>query len=232
MPQELAALLGQSSLLRDLPVAQLVKLASEGTPRVFRAREMLYTDSTGGSVFFVQFGRVRLHLPTPVGDMFVSLVRPGELPGLEQVFDVSPHVTAIALDSCSTTVFPVVAFKTLLAENPEFGSRLSTRIHRIAVGFMDRLADMACCSVQERLLRFLIRQAETYGIAANSGGTLIDIGLSHLDLAASVGTSRETATTVLNSLKQDGLLDIGRKTITLHDIPRMRKLARMDPTPG
>lgn len=231
MSQDLAALLGQSPLIRELPATNLAKLASEGTPRVFRAREVIYTDSTGGSVFFLQFGRVRLHLPTPGGDMFIAMVRPGELPGLEQVFDLSPHVTAVALDTCNTTMFPVTAFKTLLTECPEFGMRLATRIQVHAVYFMDRMTDMACCSVQERLVRFLVRQAETYGVRSNSGGTLIDIGLSHLDLAASVGTSRETATTVLNSLKQDGLLDIGRKTITLHDIPRLRRLARMERPP-
>lgn len=228
MSQDLAALLAQAPLLREVPTPHIVRLAAEGTPRVFRARELIYSDSTGGMVFLVHFGRVRLHLPTSGGDMFIALVRPGELPGLEQVFDVSPHVSAIALDACSTTMFPVSAFKALLHEHPSFGHRLATRVHSFAVGFMNRMVDMACCTVQERLLRFLLRQADQYGVTSNSGGILIDIGLSHLDLAASVGTSRETATTILNALKHDGLLDIGRKTITLHDIPQLRLYAGIE----
>ena len=40
-------------------------------------------------------------------------------------------------------------------------------------------------------------------------------GLTHQDLAESVGTYRETATQVLNDLKAGGYIDIGRKRITI-----------------
>ena len=42
-------------------------------------------------------------------------------------------------------------------------------------------------------------------------------GLTHQDLAESVGTYRETATQVLNDLKAQGYIDIGRKRITILD---------------
>ena len=42
-------------------------------------------------------------------------------------------------------------------------------------------------------------------------------GLTHQDLAESVGTYRETATQVLNDLKSQGLIEIGRKRIKLLD---------------
>ena len=40
-------------------------------------------------------------------------------------------------------------------------------------------------------------------------------GLTHQDLAESVGTYRETATQVLNDLKAGGYIEIGRKRIKL-----------------
>ena len=42
-------------------------------------------------------------------------------------------------------------------------------------------------------------------------------GLTHQDLAESVGTYRETATQVLNDLKAAGYIEIGRKRITILD---------------
>lgn len=39
----------------------------------------------------------------------------------------------------------------------------------------------------------------------------------HQDLAETVGTYRETATQVLNDLKAQGLIEIGRKRITILD---------------
>ena len=43
------------------------------------------------------------------------------------------------------------------------------------------------------------------------------IGFTHQDLAEMVGTYRETATQVLNDLKSKGLIEIGRKRITIVD---------------
>ena len=43
------------------------------------------------------------------------------------------------------------------------------------------------------------------------------IGLTHQDLAETIGTYRETATQVLNDMKAQGLIEIGRKRITIKD---------------
>ncbi len=61
-------------------------------------------------------------------------------------------------------------------------------------------------------------------LAAEQDGRTIT-GLTHQDLAEMIGTYRETATQVLNDLKNDGLIEIGRKRITILDLERLRKVA-------
>jgi CRP/FNR family transcriptional regulator len=52
---------------------------------------------------------------------------------------------------------------------------------------------------------------------AEERGSYEIVGLTHQDLAETVGTYRETATQVLNDLKGEHLIDIGRKRITILD---------------
>ena len=44
-------------------------------------------------------------------------------------------------------------------------------------------------------------------------------GLTHQDLAETIGTYRETATQALNDMKMAGIIEIGRKRITILDRP-------------
>ena len=52
------------------------------------------------------------------------------------------------------------------------------------------------------------------------------LGLTHQDLAETIGTYRETATQVLNDMKAAGLIEIGRKRIAILNMERLQELAR------
>ena len=61
------------------------------------------------------------------------------------------------------------------------------------------------------------RLASLLLLLAEENETLEVVGLTHQDLAETVGTYRETATQVLNDLKSQGLIEIGRKRILILD---------------
>lgn len=50
-------------------------------------------------------------------------------------------------------------------------------------------------------------------------------GLSHQDIAERLGVYRETVTSTLNELKTAGIIDIGRKRITIANRPRLERAA-------
>ncbi len=52
------------------------------------------------------------------------------------------------------------------------------------------------------------------------------LGMTHQDLAETIGTYRETATQVLNDMKLQGLIEIGRKRISICDPERLAEVAR------
>jgi CRP/FNR family cyclic AMP-dependent transcriptional regulator len=78
---------------------------------------------------------------------------------------------------------------------------------------------MAFKGIPARLASLLLR------LAAECGSNDIH-GLTHQDLAETIGTYRETATQVLNDMKTAGLIEIGRKRITILDTDRVQALAK------
>lgn len=225
MSQDLATLLGQTPLLSGLPAVRLQALAEAGVPRVVRARETLYSNADSNHLYLLHHGRIRLHVPLASGDFFLHLCGPGEIAGMEKLYDDPLVVDAVALEVAGLTAFPVDHFWSHIADYAPACRRLAELNHTMAASLLDRLTDMSSCPVQERLIRFLLRQTRKYGQENGHGALLLDIGMSHHDLASSVGTSRETVTTLLNGLKRDGYLDIGRKTITLRQPDKLQRLA-------
>lgn len=82
----------------------------------------------------------------------------------------------------------------------------------------ERLENMAFKGIPARLASLLLRLS----VERN---TLEIVGLTHQDLAESVGTYRETATQVLNDLKSQGLIEIGRKRINILAPDRLADIA-------
>jgi CRP/FNR family transcriptional regulator len=58
--------------------------------------------------------------------------------------------------------------------------------------------------------------AKRHGIR-DAHGTIIDLKITHQELAEMVGTSRETVTRVLTKLREQGIIEIDQRRITLLD---------------
>jgi CRP-like cAMP-binding protein len=81
-----------------------------------------------------------------------------------------------------------------------------------------RLQQIAFKGIPARLAALLLRLSE------ERGSEIID-GLTHQDLGERIGTYRETTTQTLNTFKTEGLIDIGRKRITILDLQGLEQIA-------
>lgn len=51
--------------------------------------------------------------------------------------------------------------------------------------------------------------------------------MTHDDIARLTGTSRQTLTTLISQFSSEGLLEIDRQTITIHDVKLLQKEAKI-----
>jgi CRP-like cAMP-binding protein len=74
-----------------------------------------------------------------------------------------------------------------------------------------------CKQVQERLLKFLIWLSKTFGHSVEQGH-LLELPMTHQEIAEAIGTSRVTVTRILQRFEQEGILTRPRRqSILLYD---------------
>ncbi len=193
-------------LLRDLEEDLLRFLASESCARSFEAGEMLfYQGDPGSTCYIITEGRVRIFLVGEDGrELAVRIMGPGEIFGEMALFEEEPRSANVeALGAVTVLELHRETFLRCLLHSPPLALRLlrslSARL-RVTTEAAENLVSM---TVAERLMLQLERLAERSGRDVE-GGTQITLPLTQQELAALVGTSRESVNRALVRLRREG----------------------------
>lgn len=216
-------------LFQQLSPEQLSALESRCRIRTFARSSPIYlpADQADG-VLVLAAGRVKLGSFTEDGKQAIlAFIEAGEIFGeLSLMGSEQREEYAEALEKSTVVLIPKGVMQQLLEENPGvslgvtklFGLRRQ-RIER-------RLKYLLFRSNRERLVHLLLELAEQYGQPV-SGGVELRIKLSHQDLASIIGSTRETVTVLLGELQAEGRLRLGRRRITLTDMPQLAETVNL-----
>jgi CRP/FNR family transcriptional regulator, cyclic AMP receptor protein len=214
--------LSDVDLFRDLSERDMVELDRMTTiTSVSRGRVFYQPEDVGEVLFLIKEGRVQLYRISPEGKkLVIATLGPGTLFGEMALLGQQMHnAFAEALDDCLILVMSRADLERLILNKPVVGLRMLEITGRRLNDAEARLEDMAFKGIPARLASLLLR------LAAERNSNDI-VGLTHQDLAETIGTYRETATQVLNDMKAQGLIEIGRKRIEILDAERLAVVAR------
>ncbi len=220
--EEKIGYLSDIDLFRDLSDRDRVELERMTTiTSVTRGRVFYQPEDVSEVLFLVRQGRVQLYRISPEGKkLVIATLGPGTLFGEMALLGQQMHnAFAEALDDCTILVMSRTDLERLILSKPVLGLRMLEITGKRLSDAEARLEDMAFKGIPARLASLLLR------LAAERHSSDI-LGLTHQDLAETIGTYRETATQVLNDMKAAGLIEIGRKRITILDMERLQLLAR------
>lgn len=187
------------------------ELLALGIARDYRRGAMVFqAGSPGNNVYVLQRGRVKISAVSPIGKQIILwFCFPGEVFGLAEVSRGGRR--EVYAEACADAVvlsIPQHEFKAFLASHPETAmlviDLLSCRLRTLG----DMLINLTADDVTTRIVKLLIRLSARYGRRVSSEDVLLDIDLTHQDLADMIGTSRQTMTSVLGQLKRRGVLRI------------------------
>ncbi len=213
--------LSDVDLFRDLSERDMAELDRMTTiTSVPRGRVFYQPEDVGEVLFLVKSGQVQLYRISPEGKkLVIATLGPGTLFGEMALLGQQMHTAfAEALDECLILVMSRADLERLILSKPVVGLRMLEITGRRLNDAEARLEDMAFKGIPARLASLLLR------LAAERHSRDI-LGLTHQDLAETIGTYRETATQVLNDMKAQGLIEIGRKRITIKDPDRLAEVA-------
>ena len=220
--EEKIGYLSDVELFRDLSDRDLVELERMTTiTHVPRGRVFYQPEDVSEVLFLVKQGQVQLYRISPEGKkLVIAALGAGTIFGEMALLGQQMHnAFAEAMDDSVILVMSRADLERLILNKPIIGLRMLEITGRRLSDAEARLEDMAFKGIPARLASLLLR------LAAERDTTEI-IGLTHQDLAETIGTYRETATQVLNDMKMAGIIEIGRKRIAILDRARLLELAR------
>jgi CRP-like cAMP-binding protein len=220
-PAEKLRYLSELTVFQDLSPREMQELNRIITMSTVPRGRVFYRPEEPGEVLFIlKEGRVQLYRISPEGKkLVITTLGPHTLFGEMALLGTKMHNTfAEAIDDCLICVMSRTDLERLILNKPQVALRILEVTGKRLREAEERLENMAFKGIPARLASLLLRLAEEQGNDEISG-------LTHQDLAESVGTYRETATQVLNDLKAQGLIEIGRKRIKIIDPARLTEIA-------
>ncbi len=212
-PQAKVDFLSTIQIFRDLTSAELMEMDRQTTMNSCKPGKIFYMpDDSGEVLFLLKKGRVQLYRMAPSGKkIVVATLGPGAVFGEMSIVGQGMHNTfAQALDDCMICVMSRSDVDRLIRDKPDVAFRFVQALGERVTQLESRLEDIAFKSIPSRLAGLLLQ------LSGQSGDDMVR-GFTHQDLAEMLGTYRETTTQTLNEFKGQGLIEIGRKRITLLD---------------
>ncbi len=220
-PAEKMRYLSELAVFQDLSPREMEELNRITTMSTVQKGRVFYRPEEPGEVLFIlKEGKVQLYRISPEGKkLVITTLGSHTLFGEMALLGAKMHNTfAEAVEDCLICVMSRNDLERLILSKPQVALRILEITGRRLRDAEERLENMAFKGIPARLASMLLRLAEEQGSNEITG-------LTHQDLAESVGTYRETATQVLNDLKAAGYIDIGRKRITVLDVAGLTTVA-------
>ena len=220
-PAEKMRYLSELTVFQDLTAREMEDLNRITTMSTVQKGRVFYRPEEPGEVLFIlKEGRVQLYRISPEGKkLVITTLGEHTLFGEMALLGTKMHNTfAEAVEDCLICVMSRTDLERLILSRPQVALRILDITGKRLREAEERLESMAFKGIPARLASLLLRLSSEQ----NSNEVT---GLTHQDLAESVGTYRETATQVLNDLKSQGLIEIGRKRIQLLDKEELFEIA-------
>ncbi|MBY0550989.1 MAG: Crp/Fnr family transcriptional regulator [Candidatus Obscuribacterales bacterium] len=231
-PRKFSAL-QQSELFDSLTPTEMARLMSQVEPLDLPKHHSLFVPgSPCTAIYFIEAGSLRLTKPSPDGRSFVilALLGPGELLG-DAAWQCGTHdCSADTLEESRVYQISCDVLEGFVKENPNFALRLVQVVGMRLKQAQDRIEDLVFRQVPSRVAKLLMNLAENHGKMTPSG-IVLDVPLTHQEIADFVGSSRVTVTQVLNRFRSRNWVGIKSKKVTIRNPAALEELAVSDEYP-
>jgi len=211
----------------DLPEPALKALQKIKHTTTYPAGAILFLEGQSArGVYILCRGRVKLLTTSSDGrTLILKIAEPGEGLGLSSVIGGKPYgVTAEILQPAQLTYIPREDFLKFIREHGEASLHFARHLGRDCHSAYDLLRTIGLAqSVSEKLARFLLEWSSK-GVMSD-GILRVKLALTHEEMAQLIGTTRETVTRTLSTLKKQRIIELAGSTLLLKNRPALESRA-------
>lgn len=168
-------------------------------------------------LYFVKTGKLRLYSLHESGKEYtIGILRKGNSFGSTNLFDLGTKNAFIeTLEESLVCHFENRQLEVFLSKRPQLMLAIIKTLGKKIEDQQEMLEELAFYDLRHRVLFWLKKLSIEFGIEEGEY-LMIDLSLSHQDLANMVGATREGVSATLSALSKEGLILPGRKQIRLH----------------
>jgi len=201
-----------------------VKLICErATERKYLKGEIIFfEDNNDENLYILLDGRVKLTMLSPEGkEKAISILQVGDIFGEMSLFDQdTTPITAEVIDDARLVSVPFQDLEEIIRQEPEVAIKIIEALAKRSRLLTSQIRELVFQDAEGRLASLLMRFIEDFGVEVKSG-YLIDIVLTHQEIANLMGSSRVTVTKLLNQFIDEGIIKIHKRKIVVMDIDRL-----------
>jgi CRP/FNR family cyclic AMP-dependent transcriptional regulator len=195
---------------------ELQTLADLGVQRSYRKGAVILNDNeVGDAVYILIQGRVRVYGAAPTGkEITYGNIEAGEYFGEMALDGGTRSATIEAMEPCLCSVVPNAQVLDFMRDHSDFAVDLLHKAIGRARSATSAARDMALLDVYERLAQSLNRLA---GITPedNTFPRTIEDLITHAEIAAQIGASREMVSKLMKDLERGGYTAVENRQISI-----------------
>lgn len=174
-------------------------------------------------IYMIVSGHVKIgHYLDEGKEVITSILSTGEIFGeLALAGEDERRDFAQAMDHVTICPLSIDDLKDLMKENKELSFKLLKLVGLRLMKVERKLELLVFKDARTRIIEFL-RDAAAWKGKKVGFETMIPTKLTHKDIAALTGTSRQTVTTILNELKDKNLINFDRRKILIRDLSQLK----------
>jgi CRP/FNR family cyclic AMP-dependent transcriptional regulator len=178
-------------------------------------------------VYFVKNGIVKIGRVSDQGrELTLSFHTKGDLFGEVAAFSPGPHETvAEAYEDVQLLALTTRDFLDVMRRWPDVAMKVTSLVFDRRQRLENRVGALLFKTAHARLASLFLDLALDFGVR-DSRGIIINLKLTHKEMASLIGATRETVSFAILDLRRDGLIETESKRVVILDEEKLRELVK------
>jgi CRP/FNR family cyclic AMP-dependent transcriptional regulator len=198
---------------------------SEATS-VRRKHHLWEQGDEGDRIYWVRSGILKEVRRTPEGrELTIQFLTKDDVIGEGSVFTPGPRESVVEAYE-DVTLYSLLRedFLTLMRRDANLALRMGRVVAQRRQRLERRVGDLLFKTAHARLASLFLDLEDSFGVR-DSRGIIINLKLTHREMAALIGATRETVSFAILDLRRDGLVETESKRVIITDEQRLREIA-------
>lgn len=218
--------LNRVSLFKDLSLEDAERIDSMSEMHKMKRRQVIFSPGDSSDhIFMLKSGLVKISRMTEEGkELTLYFLSPGDVFGEGALIDRVPRNTlAQAYEDCVLQTIDRESAIHFMSTHTEFLLGITRLIANRRRRLENKIDNLLFKGAHSRLAGLFLELSKEFGVR-DSRGIIINLKLTHREIANLIGSTRETVSFALLDMRKDALIQTEGKRVIILDVAKLEQL--------